>query len=49
MMEKAKAQAREVLRINPTFNTETAVQVMRIRGPDVREHWRNLLRQAGLP
>jgi adenylate cyclase len=48
-IEEARAQAREVLRINPAFDTATAVQVLRIRDPAIREHWRDLLRQAGLP
>ena len=49
MVDDARAQAKEVLRINPAFDTETAVQVMRIRDPADREHWRKLLRRAGLP
>jgi adenylate cyclase len=49
MVDEAQAQAKEVLRINPAFDTETAVQVMRIRDPADREHWRKLLRRAGLP
>ena len=49
MVDEARSQVREVLRINPEFNTETAVQVTRIRDPKTREHWRKQLRQAGLP
>ena len=47
--EDARTQANEVLRINPKFDTETAVQVRRIKDPATRERWRTLLRQAGLP
>ena len=49
MTDEAGAQAREVLRINPDFDTATAVQVLRIRDPAIGEQWRDLLRQAGLP
>ena len=49
MIDEARAQAQEVLRINPAFDTATAVQVLRVRDPVIREHWRTLLRQAGLP
>jgi tetratricopeptide (TPR) repeat protein len=48
-MEEAETRARELLRKNPEFNTNTAVSVQRIRDPDIRAHWRDLLQQAGLP
>ena len=49
MTDEARVQAREVLRINPAFDTATAVQILRIRDQATREHWRDVLRQAGLP
>jgi adenylate cyclase len=49
MIDDARAQAKAVLRINPAFDTKTAVQVIRIKDPADREHWRKLLRRAGLP
>jgi len=49
MIDEARAQARQVLRINPAFDAATAVQVVRIRDPVIREHWRESLRRAGLP
>ncbi len=49
MTDEARAQAREVLRINPDFDTATAVQVLRIRDTAIRDQWGGYLRQAGLP
>lgn len=49
MIDEARAQARVLLRLNPTFDTETAVAIYRIRDPEVQTHWRTLLGQAGLP
>ena len=48
MIDEAEAQVREVLRINPEFDVETAVQVTRIKDPASRQRWQALLREAGL-
>ena len=49
LIDEARAEARDVLRINPAFDSATAVQVVRIKDPVIRAHWQDLLRQAGLP
>ncbi len=48
MIDEAKAQAQQVLRINPDFDVATAVQVTRIMDPATRQRWQALLREAGL-
>ena len=49
LIDEARAEALDVLRINPAFDSATAVQVVRIKDPAIRAHWQDLLRQAGLP
>ena len=45
--EQGRAQAKELLLINPRFTTDH-VAIRRIKDPTVRERFKSFLRQAGL-
>jgi TolB-like protein/Flp pilus assembly protein TadD len=47
-MEEARAQAREVLRINPKFSLERWSKTLRFKNPDEVERYLDALRKAGL-
>jgi TolB-like protein/class 3 adenylate cyclase/tetratricopeptide (TPR) repeat protein len=46
---EGRAQAKEVLRVNPKFTTAAAPAVLRIKDPLVRDRFADALRRAGLP
>lgn len=47
--EKARTQAKQVLRVNPGFSVQTSVVVRRIKDEDLRNRFAAALRRAGLP
>ena len=47
--EKARTQAKQVLRVNPGFSVETSVVVRRIKDADLRNRIAAALRRTGLP
>jgi adenylate cyclase len=47
--EKARAQAKQLLRINPNFSSDSAVPIRRIKDPGVRDRFTAALKRAGLP
>jgi adenylate cyclase len=46
--EEARAEAAEVLRLNPKFSLETWKQRVPLKDPTVVEHWVDAARKAGL-
>jgi adenylate cyclase len=48
-MDEARAQAKEVVRINPRFAVEDNVFITTLSNPETRKRFKKLLRQAGLP
>jgi len=48
-IEDARAQAAQVLRINPNFSLESLAKTWRNKDPAITERSVNALRKAGLP
>jgi hypothetical protein len=47
-LAEARAEAAEVLRINPNFSLEVERQTSGVKDPAAVEHWLTTLRKAGL-
>jgi adenylate cyclase len=48
-VDEARAEAKEVLRINPKFSVEDNPFIIVIANPETRKRFKSLMRQAGLP